>query len=240
MTGTMKNISTKALLCLISLTFFSLSLSLLLITPFPLSSFPLLPTFDLLHSSPVFSVLKSCLNFCLCFSILCVLPSPLLCLPEAGEDDVWVQLVGCPGRAAGVVPAGHLLLWSWRTQPAAAEHGESTDAGGSSSNQPHQKALCFVSLAQHCGWFNIEICHMTFHRWWMILYFYTFSTRLFTFIFELIYWLHWPVFQLQAWPGWSEWAAQHCDVSERFDDNPHVQWRFTSPQRGHEGVLVQR
>lgn len=175
---------------------FFLSRSLFLITPFPLSSFPLLPTFDLLHSSPVFSVLKSCLNFCLCFSILCVLPSPLLCLPEAGEDDVWVQLVGCPGRAAGVVPAGHLLLWSWRTQPAAAEHGESTDAGGSSSNQPHQKALCFVSLAQHCGWFNIEICHMTFHRWWMILYFYTFSTRLFIFIFELIYWLHWPVFQL--------------------------------------------
>lgn len=145
MTDAIKNISTKALLCLISLTFFSLSSSN---HSLPLSSFPLLPTFDLLHTFPVFPVLKSCLNFCPCFSILCVLPSPLLCLPKAGEYDIWVQLVGCPGRAAGVVPAGNLLSWSWRTQPAATEHRECTDAGGSSSNEPHQNTLCFVSLAQ--------------------------------------------------------------------------------------------
>lgn len=167
----LKNISTKALLCPVSLTFF---LCLFLITPFPshLSHFcqPLIFCIPLLSSPFSNHVFISAPAS----AVLCVRPSfppsPLVCLPEAGEDDIWMQLVGCPGSAAGVVPAGHLLLWSWRTRPAAAEHRERAGAGGSSSNEPHQNPLCFVSLVKHCRSFMIIICHMAFPRWWMTLY----------------------------------------------------------------------
>lgn len=146
---------------------------------------------------------------CPCVSALCPSSSSCLSPPEAGEHDVWVQLVRCPGRAAGVVPAGCLLLWSWGARPAAAEHRERSDAGGSSSSELHQSTLCFVSWAQHfCYIESASWC-----CWWLPL----FSV-----------WHHWPVLHLQVRPDRCEWAAEHCGVFKGFVVHSHALWRCTS------------
>lgn len=131
-----------------------------------------------------------------------------------------MQLVRRPGGAAGVVPAGCLLLWSWGAQPAAAEHRQCCDAGRSGSKEPHHNTLCVVSLvvvglivkygARVDGW--------------------TTSWRR----------VYCPVLLLQVWPGRCEGAAEHRCVSKGFDVDPHALWRRSSLQRGHEGVPVQR
>lgn len=65
--------------------------------------------------------------------------------PKAGEHGVWMQLDWRRGGVAGVVPAGCLLPLFQGPQLGVVLHQECSAAGRSSSKEPQNHALCFVS-----------------------------------------------------------------------------------------------